>query len=121
MYADELLLPWLQSLLEDLPGVRLFDAHTHLGGNDPEGWTCSPAELSDALALVQGRAAVFPLMERAGYREANDAVLAAAAESEGRLVPFCRLDPHSDPVAELERCLARGRARGEAASARRTV
>jgi len=28
---------------------------------------------------------VFPLMERAGYREANDAVLAAAAVSEGRL------------------------------------
>lgn len=110
MYADELLLPWFHSLVEQLPEMRLFDAHTHLGGNDPEGWTCSPAELTDALALVGGRAVVVPLMEPAGYREANDAVLAAAA-AEGRLVPFCRVDPHADPVGELERCLAAG-ARG---------
>jgi hypothetical protein len=111
MYADELLLPWLGALVEQLPGVRLFDSHTHLGANDPEGWTCSRTELMSALALVDGRGVVFPLMERAGYRDANDAVLAAAAASEGRLVPFCRLDPHDRPVAELERCLAAG-ARG---------
>jgi uncharacterized protein len=79
--------------------------------NDPEGWTCSSDELIDPLALVEARGVVFPLMERAGYREANDAVLAAAAASDGRLVPFCRLDPHDDPVGELERCLAAG-ARG---------
>ena len=111
MYADELLLPWFCSLVERAPGVRLFDAHTHLGGNDPDGWRCSPDELTDALTLVEGRAVVFPLMERAGYREANDAVLAAAAASDGRLVPFCRVDPHADPVGELERCVAAG-ARG---------
>jgi predicted TIM-barrel fold metal-dependent hydrolase len=111
VYADELLLPWLSRLLERLPGVRLFDAHTHLGGNDPEGWRCAPDELLSALALVDARAVVFPLMEQVGYRAANDAVLAAAAASEGRLVPFCRLDPGADPVVELERCLAAG-ARG---------
>ncbi len=111
MYADELLLPWFRSLVEELPGVRLFDAHTHLGGDDPDGWRCRPDELTDALALVGGRAAVFSLMERAGYREANDALLAAAEASEGRLVPFCRVDPRADPVGELERCLAAG-ARG---------
>jgi uncharacterized protein len=111
VYADELLLPWLRSLVERLPGMRLFDAHTHLGGDDPDGWRCRSDELTDALALVEGRAAVFPLMERTGYREANDAVLAAAEASEGRLVPFCRVDPRVDPVGELERCLAAG-ARG---------
>lgn len=111
VYTDELLLPCLRSLLAQLPGVGLFDSHTHLGGNDPEGWTCSPQELIDALALVEGRAVVFPLMEPAGYRDANDAVLAAAAGSEGRLVPFCRIDPRADPLGELERCLAAG-ARG---------
>jgi uncharacterized protein len=79
VYADELLLPWLCSSVETLPGMRLFDAHTHLGGNDPDGSRCSPAELTEALALVGGRAVVFPLMEPAGYRGANDAVLAAAA------------------------------------------
>jgi hypothetical protein len=111
VYADELLLPWLRDLIDRLPGVRLFDAHTHLGGNDPDGWQCVPGELLEALALVDGRAAVFPLMEPDGYRAANDAVVAAADASEGRLVPFCRVDPGTEPVRELERCLAAG-ARG---------
>ena len=71
MYSDTLLLPWLRSLVEQLPALRLFDSHTHLGGNDPEGWSCMPEELLEALALVSGRAVVFPLMEPAGYREAN--------------------------------------------------
>jgi predicted TIM-barrel fold metal-dependent hydrolase len=111
VYADRLLLPWFESLVAQLPEAQLFDSHTHLGGNDPEGWTCSSDELVEALAPIGGRAVVFPLMERAGYREANDAVLDAAAASDGRLVPFCRLDPHSDPVGELKRCLVAG-ARG---------
>jgi hypothetical protein len=111
VYADELLLPWLRRLTEQLPGVRLFDSHTHLGGNDPEGWRCSPDELLGALALVEGRAAVFPLMEPGGYRAANDAVLAVAEASGGRLVPFCRVNPGAKPMDELERCLAAG-ARG---------
>ena len=47
MYADELLLPWFGGLMERLPGVRLVDAHTHLGGNDPDGWRCTPSERFD--------------------------------------------------------------------------
>jgi predicted TIM-barrel fold metal-dependent hydrolase len=111
VYADELLLPWFGKLAERLPGMRLADAHTHLGGNDPDGWRCAPVDLMGALDLVGGRAVVFPLMERAGYQAANDAVLAAASASQGRLIPFCRVNPHTDPVRELERCLAAG-ARG---------
>jgi hypothetical protein len=38
-------------------------------------------------------------------------VIAAAAASAGRLVPFCRLNPNDDPVAEARRCVERG-ARG---------
>jgi Amidohydrolase len=38
-------------------------------------------------------------------------VLGWARESEGRLIPFCRLDPAEGPRAESERCLAAG-ARG---------
>jgi predicted TIM-barrel fold metal-dependent hydrolase len=111
VYSDELLLPWFRGLAERLPGVRVFDSHTHLGSNDPEGWRCAPDELVEALELVGGRAAVFPLMEPEGYRAANDAVLAAAEASDGRLFPFCRVDPGIEPVRELERCLAAG-ARG---------
>ncbi len=47
-------------------------------------------------------------MDPAGYREANTAVIAAAAASEGRLVPFCRVDPRQDPAPELARCFAAG-------------
>ena len=49
--------------------------------------------------------------EPAGYREANDFVIAAAAESGGVLVPYCRVDPHDGAVAEAERALDAG-ARG---------
>ena len=50
---------------------------------------------------------------RAGarYRVPNDRVLRWAQESDGRLYPYCRLDPAQDPVGEAERCLALG-ARG---------
>ncbi|HZD87921.1 MAG TPA: hypothetical protein VE088_07945, partial [Gaiellaceae bacterium] len=108
MYSDELLTPWLSGLAERMPGLRLFDSHTHLGRNDPDGWRCAPDELTGALALAGARAAVFPLMEPEGYRAANDAVLAAAEASGGRLVPFCRVNPAVEPVRELERCLAAG-------------
>ena len=57
---------------------------------------------------------MFPLHDperQPAYRVPNDRVLAWAAESDGRLIPFCRLDPAEDPVAEGERCLAAG-ARG---------
>src|SRR5262245_48767553 len=60
------------------------------------------------------RACVFPLHDpdrRPAYRRPNDRVLDWAAESGGRLVPFCRLDPADGPVTEAARCLARG-ARG---------
>src|SRR2546421_598848 len=69
-------------------------------------------ELLEALARARARGAVvFTMHEPDGYRAANDRVLAEAAASEGRLVPYCRLDPRDDPVAEAERCLAAG-ARG---------
>ena len=38
MYSDELLLPLFRRLAARLPGLRLFDAHTHLGDHDPDGF-----------------------------------------------------------------------------------
>jgi hypothetical protein len=46
-----------------------------------------------------------------GYPPANDEVLDAARASDGLLIPFCRVNPHEDAVAEAERCLDAG-ARG---------
>lgn len=111
MYADSALRPWFDALRESLPGLRLFDAHTHTGASDPDGFTCSVSELIEALDLVGARGVVFTMHEPAGYAGPNDRVLAEAAASEGKLVGYCRLDPHERPVAEAERCLAAG-ARG---------
>jgi predicted TIM-barrel fold metal-dependent hydrolase len=95
-----------------LPPVALFDAHTHIGVNDPDGFKCTAEELLETLAPTGSRAVVFPMHEPDGYPPANDRVLAAAAASDDRLVAFCRVDPRAgDPAAEIRRCLAAG-ARG---------
>ena len=102
---------WLDPLLAELPGLSFFDAHTHIGSNDPDGARCTAEELLALLATVDARAVVFPMREPDGYPKANDRVVSEAVVSEGRLVPFCRLDPHEDPVGEASRCVERG-ARG---------
>jgi uncharacterized protein len=107
------LTPWSEIVLEQVPDIELFDAHTHIGQNDPDGMKQRPEELLDVLQAARARGAfVFPMHEPDGYPPANDLVLAAARESDGLLVPFCRLNPHTDDaVAEAERCLDAG-ARG---------
>jgi len=95
-------------------GTEVFDAHTHLG-LDEDGRSL---DLPGLLALLDDagarRACVFPLHDperHPAYSVPNDRVLAWTRESEGRLIPFCRLDPAENPLAEGERCLAAG-ARG---------
>ena len=111
MDENELLRPWFAHMVASLAHVSLFDVHTHIGHNDPDGFTMSTAELLAALEAAGSRGAVTPMHEPDGYPPANDAVLEACQRSEGRLVALCRLDPHSDPVIELRRCLDAG-ARG---------
>jgi predicted TIM-barrel fold metal-dependent hydrolase len=114
LYADALA-PFLAEVEHLRPAdAEVFDAHTHLG-LDEDGRSLSPPQLLSQLDDAGARrACVFPLHdpERApAYRLPNDRVLAWAGESDGRLLPFCRLDPAEDPLAEGERCLAAG-ARG---------
>lgn len=93
--------------------VRWFDAHTHIGHNDPDGYEADPEELIAALDVAgQQRALVFPMHEPGGYRAANDRVLAARDASGGRLEALVRVDPN-DPgaVDEARRGLDAG-ARG---------
>src|SRR3989440_7796678 len=111
VYADDLLVPWYAAVMDELPGTELFDAHTHTGFNDPDGFSCSAEELIEGLEMANARAIVFTMQEPDGYSPANDRVIDEAAASDGRLVPFCRLDPADDPVSEAERALDRG-ARG---------
>src|SRR4051794_32309344 len=110
MYADDLLEPWLRPLLDEVGWLAPFDAHTHTGRNDPDGFVCSDADLEEALTRIGARALVFTHHDPGGYREANDRVLAEAAASGGRLVALARVDPHDDALVEAERCLAGGAA-----------
>jgi len=105
---DAVAAPYREALRPLTGPVDLFDAHTHIGRNDPDGHRQSAAELLAALERAEARAVVFPMHEPDGYPPANDEVLAAAADSGGRLVPFCRVNPYLDAVAEARRCLDAG-------------
>jgi uncharacterized protein len=110
---DSRLEPVLRSGVDELGDVAWFDAHTHIGQNDPDGRTATPEEIIGGLDQAgHQRALVFPMHEPDGYPPANDAVLAAAAASGGRLVPLARISPHhDDALNEARRCVAAG-ARG---------
>ncbi len=102
--------PWAAQMKEQVPGAELFDAHTHLGRNDPDGFSQTPAELLSVLHAADARGAfVFPMHEPDGYPAANDMVVEAAERADGLLTPFCRVSPNDGGApAEAERALARG-------------
>jgi uncharacterized protein len=109
--------PRLEALYRDgrdlLGDAEWFDAHTHIGQNDPDGRTATAEEIIAGLDQAgHQRALVFAMHEPDGYGPANDQVLRDAAASGGRLVPLARVSPHhEDAVAEARRCLEHG-ARG---------
>jgi uncharacterized protein len=114
LYASALA-PFLDEAQRLRPAqTEVIDAHTHLG-LDEDGRSLTLEQLLSQLDRADARrACVFPLHDperKPSYSLPNDRVLAWARESEGRLVPFSRLDPAEAPMAEAERCLAAG-ARG---------
>jgi predicted TIM-barrel fold metal-dependent hydrolase len=114
LYPDALA-PFLAEVERLRPAdAQVLDAHTHLG-LDEDGRSLTMEQLLSLLdAAGARRACVFALHDperHPAYRVPNDRVLAGARDSGGRLIPFCRLDPAEDPLAESERCLAAG-ARG---------
>jgi hypothetical protein len=108
---DRVLAPWWEPLAGLLGDLTPYDAHTHLGAADPDGYRQEADELLDALDPIGARAVTFPMHEPDGYPPANDRVLAAAAAAPDRLVAFARVDPRAAAVAEARRCLDAG-ARG---------
>jgi uncharacterized protein len=113
--AQELVASYDDELRALLPrGADVFDAHTHLG-NDIDGMRGDYDELMRVLDRYGvSRAFMFCLDEpdrEPAFRAANDRTLAYAERSEGRLIPFVRLDLTQSPVEEAERCLDLG-ARG---------
>jgi predicted TIM-barrel fold metal-dependent hydrolase len=113
--AQELVDEYATQLASTLPkDAEIFDAHVHLG-EDIDGFSGS---YEDLMALNDrygiSRCFMFCLDEpdhHPAFRAANDRTLAYARRSEGRLIPFVRLDLAEQPIEEATRCLDLG-ARG---------
>ncbi len=105
----------LAAELDDLPREGSVDAHVHLG-RDADGHQLDDVSLLADLDRWDISAAVcFPANEPGGdgrFVAANDAVSAAAARSDGRIVPFCRVDPSVPGAREVLAAAADGGARG---------
>jgi predicted TIM-barrel fold metal-dependent hydrolase len=106
---------WDEELRRELPeNARLFDAHTHLG-HDIDGMVGKYDELMSLLDRYRFAGAfMFCLDEHdrePAFTVPNDRTLAHAERSEGKLLPFVRLDLTAQPVDEARRCLDLG-ARG---------
>jgi uncharacterized protein len=113
--AQELVASYDDELRALMPrGADVFDAHTHLG-NDIDGMRGDYDELMRVLDRYGvSQAFMFCLDEldrEPGFRAPNDRTLEFAERSEGRLIPFVRLDLTESPLEEAARCLDRG-ARG---------
>ncbi|MBA2463217.1 MAG: amidohydrolase family protein [Actinobacteria bacterium] len=113
--SQEILASYEQIVRAELPeGAEIFDAHVHLG-TDIDGMVGDFEEL----VAVEERygisgAFMFCLDEpdrHPAFSAANDRTLAYAERSNGRLVPFVRLDLAEQPIEEARRCLDAG-ARG---------
>jgi len=110
--ALELVDRWHGELRELLPAAAdIFDAHLHLG-HDIDGMVGDYdqlLELMDAYGI--SRAFMFCLDEpdrHPSFTAANDRTLAFAERSNGRLIPFVRLDLNEAPIEEARRCLDAG-------------
>jgi len=106
---------WSDELRRELPeNAQLFDAHTHLG-HDIDGMVGDHDELMGLLDRYGFAGAfMFCLDEfdrEPAFTVPNDRTLAHARRSEGRLLPFVRLDLTAQPLEEARRCLDLG-ARG---------
>jgi uncharacterized protein len=113
--AQKLMAEWDEELRKELPqGADIFDAHTHLG-NDIDGMVGLYEDLESGMDKYGiSRAFVFCLDEpdrHPGFRAGNDRTLEFARRSNGRLIPFVRLDLAEDPIGEAIRVLDAG-ARG---------
>jgi predicted TIM-barrel fold metal-dependent hydrolase len=113
--AQNLMAQWDDELRTELPeGADIFDAHTHLG-TDIDGMVGIYEELERGMDKYGiSRCFMFCLDEpdrHPGFQAGNDRTLAFGERSNGRMIPFARLDLAEDPIGEATRMLDRG-ARG---------
>ena len=85
MYDDALIRPWFESAVERVPGLSLFDAHAHIGFNDPDGLGLSARELIETMEAIHARSVVTPLHEPDGYPSRTTACWKSASDRPGGL------------------------------------
>jgi uncharacterized protein len=110
--AQKLMAQWDDELRKELPeGADIFDAHTHLG-TDIDGMVGVYEDLERGMDKYGiSRCFMFCLDEpdrHPGFRAGNDRTLDFAERSNGRMIPFVRLDLAEDPIGEATRMLDRG-------------
>jgi uncharacterized protein len=113
--AQKLLTRYEDELRNLIPAdAEIFDAHVHLG-HDIDGQIGVYEELERLNDMADvSRCFMFCMDEpdrHPAFRVPNDRTLEYAKQSEGRLIPFVRLDLTESPIEEAERCLDLG-ARG---------
>jgi uncharacterized protein len=113
--AQAVIASYDEELTRELPkGAEIFDAHVHLG-NDIDGMVGEYEDLARVMDRYGiARCFMFCMDEsdrHPAFKAPNDRTLAFAARSEGRMIPFVRLDLGERPIVEAERCLDAG-ARG---------
>jgi len=113
--AQSLIAGYDEELTRELPeNVEIFDAHVHLG-HDIDGMTGIYEDLERINERYRiSRCFMFCMDEvdrHPAFRAANDRSLAYAERSNGKLIPFVRLDLTEEPIDEATRCLDLG-ARG---------
>jgi uncharacterized protein len=113
--AQRLLAAYDDELRRELPSEpSIFDAHVHLG-DDIDGFRGVYEDLIAVLDKYGIERCFMFCMDEAdrhpAFRAPNDRTLAHAQRSNGRLIPFVRLDLGEGPIEEARRCLNAG-ARG---------
>jgi uncharacterized protein len=113
--AQSLIAGYDDELAREVPaGTEIFDAHVHLG-HDIDGMTGVYEDLERINERYGiSRCFMFCMDEvdrHPAFRAANDRTLAYAERSDGRFIPFVRLDLSEEPIEEATRCLDLG-ARG---------
>jgi uncharacterized protein len=97
----DLIRPYYEHARAPFDDLQWFDAHTHVGHNDPDGLEADPPDLLEAMDVAgHQRALLFPLHEPDGYVEANDRVLEAQAQHDGRFSVLGRVDPKAPGALE---------------------
>ena len=103
-----------RALAAEVPtaGAGIIDAHVHLGRDADGHRLAAPALLADMGRWGISAAVCFPANEPGAdgdFGTSNAAVLEAARRAEGRIVPFCRIDPLRPGAARaIERAGAGG-------------